>query len=105
REIAAFARSISTGLATLTMGIDPGLIVVGGGISQAGEALLAPLREAMDAAITVPVQPRIVASTLGVEAVVLGAVLRACADSVAVTGLTEPAVLHTEIDQLMERTK
>ena len=46
-------------------------MIVGGGLSRAGERLLEPLERRI--AGLVPVPPRIVLSTLGDEAVALGA--------------------------------
>lgn len=89
-DVHRFVTGLSRGLATLTMGIDPDLVVIGGGISRAGEGLLAPLRAAVAAHITVPVQPQIVASELGSDAVLLGALSRAASHSSAVTGIGEP---------------
>ncbi len=95
-EVGAFARGLATGVATVAMAIDPDIIVIGGGLSGAGGALLDPLREAVNAAIPVPVMPSIVASELGAESVLLGTLVRAFgATSVSVygsTGLPEPPI-------------
>jgi hypothetical protein len=47
-------------------------VIVGGGISRAGERLRAPLEEKIHA--LVPVAPRVILSQLGDEAVALGGV-------------------------------
>jgi hypothetical protein len=47
-------------------------VIVGGGISRAGERLRAPLEERIHA--LVPVAPRVILSQLGDEAVALGGV-------------------------------
>jgi glucokinase len=52
-------------------------VVIGGGISGAGESLLAPLRRAVDDRLTLPKRPRIVPALLGENAGLLGAALRA----------------------------
>lgn len=95
-EVERFVSGLSVGVATVAMAIDPDLIVIGGGLSRAGEALLGPLREAVSAEITVPVRPKIVASELGAESVVLGALARAYGASTAIVfgieGVREPAI-------------
>src|SRR5699024_3174686 len=91
-DVQRFVTGLSRGLATLEMGIDPDLVVICGGLSRAGEVLLAPLREAVAGHITVPVQPQIVASELGTDAVLLGGLIRAATQSVAVTGTPEPQI-------------
>lgn len=55
----------------------PRLIVVGGGLAESGEVLLAPLREALDARITFQRRPEIVRAALGDRAGLLGAALLA----------------------------
>lgn len=72
-EIESFVGGVAAGIATVTMAVDPDVVVVGGGISRAGEELLRPLREAVTAEIRVPVRPTIILSELGAESVVLGA--------------------------------
>jgi glucokinase len=52
-------------------------IVMGGGLSQAGEALLVPLREAVADRLHLPTRPRIVAALLGDNAGLVGAAVRA----------------------------
>lgn len=95
-EIQRFVAGLSVGVATVAMAIDPDLIVIGGGLSRAGDALLDPLREAVNAEITVPVRPKIVASELGAESVVLGALARAFDESTTIVfgieGLREPTI-------------
>jgi predicted NBD/HSP70 family sugar kinase len=76
-EVREFAQGLATGVATVAMAIDPDMIVIGGGLSQAGGVLLDPLRQAVNAAIPVPVMPSIVASELGAESVLLGTLVRA----------------------------
>lgn len=76
-EVAEFTQGLATGVATVAMAIDPDVIVIGGGLSQAGGILLDPLRAAVNAAIPVPVMPSIVASEFGAEAVLLGTLVNA----------------------------
>ncbi len=46
------AEPLGNGLATLVAVLDPGLIVVGGGVSEAGEFLLAPIRPALESQLS-----------------------------------------------------
>lgn len=61
--------------AQITGIIAPDAIVIGGGMSLAGEALLGPLRERLDARLTFHRRPQIVAAELGDNAGLIGAVL------------------------------
>jgi glucokinase len=67
---------LGTGLAGLAAGFDPELVVVGGGVSEAGDLLLDPAREALARNLTGrghrPV-PAIVAARLGASAGMIGA--------------------------------
>ena len=69
-------RWLGVGLANLAAALDPGTIVVGGGVSQAGELLLVPARETFARHLTGrgfrPLAP-IVAAQLGPEAGMVGA--------------------------------
>lgn len=80
-EIESFVGGLATGIATLTMAIDPDVVVVGGGLSRAGEALLEPLRRAVMREIRLPIRPTIIQSELGAESVVLGALALAFGQS------------------------
>lgn len=80
-EIESFVGGLATGIATVTMAIDPEVVVVGGGLSRAGEALLEPLRRAVMAEIRLPIRPTIIQSELGAESVVLGALALAFGQS------------------------
>jgi glucokinase len=67
---------LGVGLANLVAAFDPALVIVGGGLSEAGELLLTPAREAF--AQTLPGRdyrplPRIVAASLGNNAGLVGA--------------------------------
>ncbi|MBR7741836.1 ROK family protein [Phycicoccus sp. BSK3Z-2] len=72
-EVAEFVEGLAAGMALVTMAIDPDIVVIGGGLSGAGDVLLEPLRDSINAQIRVPVRPAIRGSELGTEAVVLGA--------------------------------
>jgi predicted NBD/HSP70 family sugar kinase len=61
---------LARGIAAAVVVLNPATVILGGGISRAGERLLAPLAREIPA--LVPVPPRITLSTLGDEAVALG---------------------------------
>ncbi|WP_190211064.1 ROK family transcriptional regulator [Kitasatospora indigofera] len=67
-----FARVLAQGIAAMVLTVNPDLVVIGGGLSQAGEALAGPVRGHLDKLCLDP--PQVAASTVGVEAVALGAV-------------------------------
>ncbi|MEV4112873.1 ROK family protein [Nonomuraea sp. NPDC049695] len=67
--------ALALALATYTLLLDPARIVIGGGVSLAGDALLVPLRERLAARLAFRRAPEVVASTLGVDAGLLGAAL------------------------------
>ncbi|MFJ2267042.1 ROK family transcriptional regulator [Streptomyces sp. NPDC098085] len=71
RVAARFAR----GLAALLLVLDPGRVVIGGGVSRAGDTLLDPVRRHLRTHTLVPVT--VSASALGERAVATGAVRRA----------------------------
>jgi glucokinase len=67
---------LGTGLAGMTAAFDPDCIVVGGGVSEAGELLLAPTRAAFSQTLTGRghrVEPPILAAALGADAGFVGA--------------------------------
>ena len=55
----------------------PEAIVLGGGLSQAGEALLEPLERRLDSILTFQRRPRLLCASIGENAGVIGAALRA----------------------------
>lgn len=63
--------------AQLCSSIGPEAIIIGGGLAQAGDALLAPLRDALDARLSYHRRPEIVPARLGQDAGLMGAYLRA----------------------------
>ncbi|MFJ7493349.1 ROK family protein [Streptomyces sp. NPDC097727] len=71
RVAARFAR----GLAVLLLVLDPGRVVIGGGVSRAGDTLLGPVRRHLRSHTLVPVELN--ASVLGERAVAMGAVRHA----------------------------
>jgi glucokinase len=69
--------ALADGLLTAQALYDAGIVVVGGGLAEAGEALLAPLRVALDQRITFHRIPSLVRAALGDNAGCLGAALLA----------------------------
>lgn len=68
---------LAQGLNILTLLLDPGLIVLGGGVSHAGDALFGPLGERMSAGLAWRERPAVVRSALGGDAGRAGAALLA----------------------------
>jgi glucokinase len=69
-------RWLGIGLANLAAALDPGMFVIGGGVSEAGELLLRPARESFRRTLTgrgFRPEPRIVKAALGPEAGLVGA--------------------------------
>ena len=67
---------LGTGLASLTAAFDPELIIVGGGVSEAGDLLLDPAHEALRRTLTgrgFRPEPTIVKAALGQDAALVGA--------------------------------
>jgi glucokinase len=91
-ELAAMADEVDDYLAMAIIAIaallDPEAIIVGGGTAEAGEDLLDPVRERV--AREVPALPLIVASALGAEAQLYGAVF-ATLRTVGTTDSATPA--------------
>ncbi|HET8582303.1 MAG TPA: ROK family protein [Jatrophihabitans sp.] len=69
------AEALGLALAGYTMLLDPALIVLSGGLSEAGEALRDPVREALAARLAWRVAPRVEISPLGGRAGQYGAAL------------------------------
>jgi predicted NBD/HSP70 family sugar kinase len=63
---------LARGIAAAAIVVDPRTVIVGGGLSRAGELLLRPLEREL--AGVMPISPQVVLSDLGEEAVALGAV-------------------------------
>ena len=66
---------LGRGLANIATTLNPDLVLIGGGITGAGDAMLAPIRASI-AALT-PHPPSVMLSTLGGDGTALGAVRRA----------------------------
>jgi predicted NBD/HSP70 family sugar kinase len=70
--VAALAARLGRGIAAAATILNPELVVLGGGLANAGPALLEPVQRAVRA--HTPVPPRVALSTLGDESVAIGAV-------------------------------
>lgn len=70
-RIDTFVDEMVTGIMPMLIAIDPEMLVIGGGVSAAGEALAGPVRERVKAETLFP--PTVVCSSLGDEAVTIGA--------------------------------
>jgi glucokinase len=76
---------LGVGVANLAAALDPGVVVVGGGLSAAGDLLLEPARAAFSRSLTGRghrPEPRIVAAGLGADAGLVGAADMARAQTV-----------------------
>ncbi|MEV0646626.1 ROK family transcriptional regulator [Phytomonospora sp. NPDC050363] len=73
-ELEDFCAQIAGRIATVLLVVDPEVVVVRGGAAQDSGALLRPLAAAVEKELIFPERPPFVASALGREAVVLGAV-------------------------------
>ncbi|MGH3473064.1 MAG: ROK family glucokinase [Nocardioidaceae bacterium] len=74
--IADVGRWLGVGMASLSAAFDPDCIIVGGGVSEAGELLIAPAREALARTLTgrgFRPMPPVVPATLGASAGMVGA--------------------------------
>ncbi|MCX2968856.1 MULTISPECIES: ROK family protein [Streptomyces] len=69
--------ALATGLVTALTLLDPRMLVIGGGLAEAGDTLFTPLREAVSAKVTFQRLPLIVPAALGDAAGCLGAGLLA----------------------------
>lgn len=71
-----FAKRVAFTLAVTSAAIDPQLLVIGGGLSAAGEILVRPIREAVQSHFSARAVPDIVVSQLGGDATTLGGLIR-----------------------------
>ncbi len=72
QRIEQFAADMIQGIAPIIITVDPEILVIGGGVSAAGNIIAEPLRRRLRLETDFP--PRVVCSTLGDEAVALGAI-------------------------------
>ena len=77
REVEDFCAEIAPRLATVALTVDPELVVVGGGLSRAGETLLDPLRRSLQHLLMTPEHPEVVAARLTTDGSLIGALGRA----------------------------
>ena len=80
--------SAGRAIATMALVLNPELVVIGGGVARAGDALIAPLRRRLEQMARLP--PRLEASPLAEQGVVLGAI-RARAGRRRAAGARPPA--------------
>jgi predicted NBD/HSP70 family sugar kinase len=73
--VAEYAAQLAPALAALVLTVDPELVVVGGAFAEAGDSLMAPLQREVNRLTLFPVT--MARSTLGGDAIVIGAVRRA----------------------------
>ncbi|WSQ59663.1 ROK family protein [Streptomyces sp. NBC_01217] len=69
--------ALAAGLVTALTLLDPGTLIIGGGLAEAGETLFTPLRAAVEERVTFQKVPHIVPAALGDTAGCLGAGLLA----------------------------
>ncbi|MFC7718712.1 ROK family protein [Nonomuraea recticatena] len=67
-----FARGLASGLIPVVNPLDPEMVVIGGSLSSAGDLLVDPIQELLDEYCLYP--PKVTASGLGSECIMLGAV-------------------------------
>ena len=67
--------ALAIGVTSLSAVLDPARVVIGGGLSKAGDTLLAPLRVSVDQKLGWRTMPPIIQSTLGSHAGLIGAAL------------------------------
>lgn len=70
--VSRYVDDLAVGAAALALALDPELVVLGGGFSRSADVLLGPLRERLERACMR--MPEVLASTLGDECVVFGAI-------------------------------
>jgi glucokinase len=72
--------ALAVGITALTAVLDPAVIVIGGGVSAAGDALLVPLRAGVAERLGWRTPPRIIASSLTSQGGLIGAAILGWAD-------------------------
>jgi predicted NBD/HSP70 family sugar kinase len=102
-ELDAFIDELAHGIAMLTMIVDPAMIVIGGGLSEAHEQLLDPLRKALPRYIDLPFQVPVAWARLGAEAAAHGAVIHAfqrhSVEIYGVEGMRVPSIIPLPHDK------
>lgn len=69
--------ALALGLSHTVALLAPQAIVIGGGLSLAGDALFVPLRERLERILTFHRRPRLIPASIGADAGLIGAALRA----------------------------
>ncbi|MGH3626875.1 MAG: ROK family protein, partial [Sciscionella sp.] len=69
--------ALADGLATYSTLLDPGLVVLGGGLSLAGDRLLRPVRSHLATALALPGRPEVIAARFGDRGALHGAAIAA----------------------------
>ncbi|WP_084964515.1 ROK family transcriptional regulator [Thermoactinospora rubra] len=72
KAVEALAVSLAEGLVTVVNPLDPEMVVIGGSLSKGGALLVEPIQDYLDRVCLYP--PEVVASRLGAESIVVGAV-------------------------------
>lgn len=72
-EITTFCAEIAPKIATLALTIDPTMIIIGGGLSLAGDQLLRPLTRAVHHLLMISDKPPLIAARLSADGAVIGA--------------------------------
>lgn len=104
-EIEDFCEQIAGRIASVLLAVDPEVVVVRGGLPQDSSALLRPLAAAVEKELVFPERPPFVASALGREAVVLGAVGNAFDQfSSGIYGVHDYPSPWTQLTHNVERT-
>ena len=93
RVWASAVDALAAGLVALVALTDPAVVIIGGGVGQAGAALLDPLGAALAARLTWRTHPRLLASVLGPRAGLIGAGLCGWAGLAAPGPASGPASL------------
>jgi predicted NBD/HSP70 family sugar kinase len=76
RIVETLTATLARGVAAAVVLLDPAAVIIGGGLSRAGDLLLEPLSRHLGRILPAP--PRVLLSSLGSDAVALGAVRLAC---------------------------
>src|SRR5699024_9357708 len=95
-EVEEFCAQIAPRLATVLLTVDPERVVVGGGLSRAGETLLGPLRSAVGRLLMTEHAPDLVPARLTTDGPLVGALGMGFAHvSTRITGVPDvPAPWH-----------
>lgn len=76
-DLSKFASQVALTIAPVSAALDPDMVVIGGGLSQAGEVLVEPIRKAVEKLVPSRRISPMETSTFGASGTVLGALVRA----------------------------